>query len=430
MTVATELMSRGLHALAQLLVHPFYYIGILFIVLQYRRQIAFERKLFSTRLHSLLSETWRTVLWGWAGGLLASAAMAFIGATIDPGAVVLLWLISLALIFIRVRFMCWAYAVGVIGIVQTVAAAFPGLERSEGVIGSLAQSLLGLNVPSMLALVAVLHLVEAVYVRRQGHRFGTPMFFESKRGKIVGGYQLQGFWPVVLFLIVPLQGGGGPALPWTPLLGGSLWANGWTIIGFPVMIGFAEMTMSQLPRDKVRISARRLALYAAALLGFAALAAWLPWMTLPAALVSIGLHEALVWFSRWDEARRQPIYVHSEKGLTVLGILPRSPAEEIGIQVGETVHKVNGQRVRSKRELHQAMQQNAAFCKLEILNLAGESKFLKRAVFSGEHHQLGIILAPDQDALYYAEEKQTHMAAYLTRKLTGLLTRKGNTRSL
>ncbi|UUZ82654.1 hypothetical protein LJK88_00815 [Paenibacillus sp. P26] len=67
MIVMTELADRGLQALLQPLLHPFYYVGILFIILQYRRQIAFERKLFSTKLHSLLSETWRTVLWGWSG---------------------------------------------------------------------------------------------------------------------------------------------------------------------------------------------------------------------------------------------------------------------------------------------------------------------------------------------------------------------------
>ncbi|MCZ8514915.1 PDZ domain-containing protein [Paenibacillus filicis] len=428
MTLMTELASRGLQALLQQLLHPFYYVGVLFIVLQYRRQIAFERKLFSTKLHSLLSETWRTVLWGWVGGLLASAMMAAVGATVEPEAVILLWLISLVLILIKVRFLCWAYAVGILGVLQVVLSAFPVLQAPQA--SWLIAPLMGVSVPSMLALVAVLHLVEAVYVRTQGHRFGTPMFFESKRGKIVGGYQLQGFWPIVLFLIVPMQGGSSVPLPWMPLLGGDVWAGGWTIIGFPVMIGFAEMTLSRLPKAKVRLSSSLLALYSLVLLAFAALAACWPFFTLPAALLSILLHEAAVWYSRWDEEHRNPIFVHSERGLKILGVLPGSPAEELGLVVGETVHKVNGMPVRTKRELHQAMQTNPAFCRLEILNLEGESKFVKRGMFSGEHHQLGIILAPDQDVLYYAEERQAHIFAYLSRRLVGLLSKRENTRSM
>ncbi|UUZ82655.1 hypothetical protein LJK88_00820 [Paenibacillus sp. P26] len=138
-------------------------------------------------------------------GLLASAAMAFVGATIEPEAVMMLWVISSLLIVARVRFLCWAYAVGVLGIVQVIVGAFPQLlDRPD--VSWILRPLLNVNIPSMLALVAILHLVEAVYVRTQGHRFGTPMFFRSKRGKIVGGYQLQGFWPLALFLIVPVQG--------------------------------------------------------------------------------------------------------------------------------------------------------------------------------------------------------------------------------
>ncbi|ULL19425.1 PDZ domain-containing protein [Paenibacillus sp. H1-7] len=428
MAVFMEIAQQGLYALLQLLTHPFYYVGILFIVLQYRRQILFERKLFHTKLHSLVAETWRSLLWGWIGGLIASVLMAVVGATIQPQAVLLLWIASLLFIFFRVRFMCWAYAVGAIGILQVLIGSIPGL---PGVLPAwFVKPLLGIHMPAMLALVAVLHLVEALFVRVQGTRTGTPMFYESKRGKIVGGYHLQGFWPVALFLLVPLQGGSDVSLPWTPLLGGDLWGGGWTIVGFPVMIGFAEMTMSRLPRDKVRMTARQLMLYSVVVLLLAVMAHQWPIMTLLSALLTILLHEGLLFYSRWDESRRTPVFVHDQRGLMVLAVLPGSPAEEMEIEAGEIIHKVNGIAVRTKEELHQAMQVNSAFCKLEVLNLQGESKFLKRAMFSGEHHQLGILLAPDQHAMYYAEEKQTHIISYMKKNLVGLLSRKPGSKSM
>ncbi|MDF2962063.1 MAG: serine protease [Paenibacillus sp.] len=421
MTVFMEVAQRGLNALLQLFMHPFYYVGILFVILQYRRQIGLERKLFHTKLHSLITETWRALLWGWIGGLAASVLMAGIGATIQADEVLLLWGLSVVLLFIRVRFLCWAYAIGIIGILQAVFHMLPiRIEPSNELLAWLMNTLLGLNMPSLLALIAVLHLVEALLVRQQGAKTATPMFYESKRGKIVGGYQLQGFWPVVLFLLVPLQGGNSSVLPWTPLIGGELWSSGWTIIGFPVMIGFAEMTKSRLPKEKARLSAKLLACYAGFVLLLAFLAYLWPVMTVVASLGCILLHEGLVLFSRWDESRRSPYYVHDRRGLKILGVLPGSAADELGLSAGEVIHKVNGIAVTTKQELYQAMQQNPAFCKLEVLNLAGESKFLKRAMFSDEHHQLGIILAPDQDAMYYAEEKPSHMFSYLSRKLTGV----------
>lgn len=256
----------------------------------------------------------------------------------------------------------------------------------------------------------------------EGARTGTPMFYESKRGKIVGGYQLQGFWPVVLFLVVPFQGGG-TLLPWTPLLGAGLWGGGWTIIGFPMMIGFADITLSRPPEEKARLSSNLLFMYAGAVLLLAALAYLGPVATLIACLGCILLHEGLRMYSRWDESNRKPYFVEDPRGLKILGVLPGSAGDEMGIQAGEIIHKVNGLPIRSKHELHHAMQLNSAFCKLEVLNLAGESKFLKRPMFSGEHHQLGILLVPDQDAPYYVEEKPVHFWRYLSRKLPGTISK-------
>ncbi|NOU95136.1 serine protease [Paenibacillus sp. LMG 31456] len=431
MIVFMEVAQRGLQALLQLFMHPFYYVGILFVILQYRRQILFERKLFHTKLHSLLTETWRALLWGWIGGLTASAAMAAVGATIQADAVLLLWVLSLLLLFIRVRFLCWAYAIGIIGVLQVVCGAFASrLEPTSGIMAWFMNTLLSLNMPSLLALIAILHLIEALLVRQQGAKTATPMFYASKRGKIVGGYNMQGFWPVVLFLLVPLQGGSGIPLPWTPLVGGGLWNGGWTIISFPVMIGFAEMTMSRLPQEKARLSAKLLALYACSVLLLAFLAYVWPVLTVVASLGCILLHEGLRVYSRWDESKRIPYYVHDQRGLRILGILPGSAAAEMGLTAGEVIHKVNGIAVMTKQELFQAMQQNPAFCKLEVLNLAGESKFLKRALFSDEHHQLGIILAPDQDAMYYAEEKQSHIFSYFGRKLVGVFSNRSGSRPM
>lgn len=48
---------------------------------------------------------------------------------------------------------------------------------------------------------------------------------------------------------------------------------------------------------------------------------------------------------------------------------------------------------------------NPAFCKLEVQNREGESKYLQRAIYAGDHHQLGIILVPDPDGGITAETK-------------------------
>ncbi|MGG1552385.1 PDZ domain-containing protein [Paenibacillus ferrarius] len=420
MDVWNPMLDRGLHALGQLLINPFYYIGIVFIVLHYRKQIQLERKLFHTRLHSLLSETWRVVLWGWVGGICASLLLALVGVSLQADAVLLLWGITIVLMLFRIRFLCLAYAVGILGIAQAVLSWLPNADSLQQSY-KLAATVAGADIPSLLVIVAALHLLEGLLVSTQGARMVSPLFLEGKRGQMIGGQQLQGFWPVPLFLLVPFAGGSTAELPWPTLFAPEL-GMGWTLLAFPAMIGFTELTISKLPRKQAKFSGNLLYVYGLVLLG-AAIAAhfWSPLMLL-GALLAIGLHEGLLYYNAWSEDKQIPRYMHAMNGLMVLAIVPGSPAEELGIQVGEIIHKVNGHRIRHRTDLHAAMSLNSAYCRLEVLNEQGEVRFLKRAIYAGEHHQLGILLAPDQEVRYFMEQRPMHLFSYLRGKLTGLLT--------
>ena len=80
----------------------------------------------------------------------------------------------------------------------------------------------------------------------------------------------------------------------------------------------------------------------------------------------------------------------------ILGILPSSPAEKLNLQVGEMIMKVNGFSVKTVTEFYQGLQKNRAFCKLEVIDLNGEIRFEQRALYEGEHHELGILFVQDE----------------------------------
>ena len=62
-----------------------------------------------------------------------------------------------------------------------------------------------------------------------------------------------------------MTGGSIQGLPWETLLRPIL-ASGWTLLAFPAMIGFTELTISKLPRKQARFSANLLYLYGLILL--------------------------------------------------------------------------------------------------------------------------------------------------------------------
>ena len=44
-----------------------------------------------------------------------------------------------------------------------------------------------------------------------------------------------------------------------------------------------------------------------------------------------------------------------------------------------------------KKVFYEALQQNRAHCKLEVLDVNGQIRFVQRALYEGDHHELGIL---------------------------------------
>jgi len=409
-----DVLHEWLRAFGALWTSPFYYAALLYVALHARKQTAIERKLFSVKLHTWWGEWGRSLLWGALVGVSVSALFLFFGARLSVPTLLLLWVLAALLSIARVRYFCFAYAAGLLGLLQ-VAVGRADAASLPGGVARLVSELQAVHLPSVLALVGVLHLAEAALVYKMAGRLATPLFFEGKRGKTVGGYQLQGFWPVPMLLLTPLAAGAGidGALPWPTLFGGE--AGGWGALAFPVLVGFHSLSLTRLPESKARVSAIRLAIYGLAVTALGVCVDVVPtwWASGLAALLCFGLHELIVALDRRGEAMTAPYFVHDARGLKVLAVVPGSPAAELGIEPGHVLRKVNGIPVRDRAELHAAMRMNAAFMKLEVLNHAGESRFLQRAVYANEHHQLGIVLCPDEHALYVVAFEEGGLFSFL-----------------
>ncbi|WP_310550726.1 PDZ domain-containing protein [Paenibacillus glufosinatiresistens] len=398
------LLAEWGYAALDLLIQPFYYMAVLFMFLYYLRQTAAERRLIHVKLHSPGAELWRSLWSGLLAGLGVSAAGAALGISLSPAGVAAIWIVSLLLLLLRVRAFCFAYAAGTLGVLQFVLSFFPDA-RLPGWGGELLQAVRDLDIPALVVLAGLLHLAEALLARLQGPSLATPLYLEGKRGRTVGGYRLDAFWPVPLFLLIPAGSAAGE-LPWPTLLGGGL-----GLVSLPVVIGYSDWTTGRLPRVKAARVFGRLLLYAAALVVLGLGAAWWSPLTLPAALAALLLHEGLVWLGAREERRSSPFFVDPPHGLKIMAVLPASPADELGVQPGEILVRVNGMPVTGRAQLHEALRLNPAYCKLEVLNAAGESKYLQRPIYDGDHHQLGVILAPLPDEDVTVPEKAPSLPA-------------------
>ncbi|MNH30491.1 Cell division topological determinant MinJ [compost metagenome] len=87
----------------------------------------------------------------------------------------------------------------------------------------------------------------------------------------------------------------------------------------------------------------------------------------------------------------------STKGAIIAAVLPDSPAEKMGLLVGECIRKVNGRPVFTEAELYEALQLNAAHCRLEVLDLNNEIRLTQHVIYSNDHYRIGLLLAEQRD---------------------------------
>jgi len=418
MTNGWLLFEQYVYGIGQFFLNPLLYLFVLFIYLHYRKQMLMERQLFAVRIQSPLTQTIRSIALGLIGGAIVTVSSGVLGIVIQITDVWIVSCLAIALAFIRIRYLCLAYATAVLTFLHGIALLIPDVEKIQG-IGTVWGWLIEAKPLPLLALVALLHVVEALMIRWNRGKDASPLFVEGKRGRIVGAYQLESFWLTPLMILVPTSGSGGWTdflYPGWPLFSGDVAFSSLGLLLIPAITGFSALTQSQTPVQKAQEVSRELVLYALLLFGLAYAAVWLPALLWLAGMFAFFGHEGLVLLSKYREDNSAPYFIQSSQGLKVMAVIPDTPAHEMGILPGEIIVKVNGVAVTSKEQLYPALQINSAFCKMEVLTWDREIKFVQCAVYAGHHHQLGIIVVPDAMTQHFVNIRKRSLVALLKQR--------------
>ncbi len=254
-----------------------------------QKQTANWLSVFLSDSYCVLQVVLPTIVFGWMGGILAGVLLVCIGVSIDGQQLLWLWAITLVLVLLQRRFVCFAYAGGLVTLLQLCLYDNPCAGQQ------------------ILMLVAVLHLAEAVLVRISGTLQNISVYLRDNRGRTIIGTRLQMTWPVPMVMAVPVsesvhglgvQAGYFTMPEWWPLLTTQpVPSDGVALYQLlPVLaaIGYHDMTKGS-GRERIRTAAGRLLLYSVTLGGLVLTSIRLSIMLYPAALFSILGHE---WISK------------------------------------------------------------------------------------------------------------------------------------
>ncbi len=389
--------------------HFIFWLALFIIYTQYRRMIDVEKKMFGAPRTDLMKRLLYSLAYGAVGGFCASILLFLLGVSLTNIGVYFILPLALLLMMLKTRLLCFAYAGGIIALLASTLQLSP--QATSFLEGTFLNGLVTLHVPGLLSLVAVLHFSESILIRLSGHRHRSPVYVKTAAGRVVGGFNLQTFWPLPLVglglasaLQIPITGDTLPMPDWWPLLGtdwAALAGEEVVFLMLPLVawLGYGDISVTSTPLEKVRRSSVILGGYSIVLMALALLSAYLPWLVFPAALFSPLGHELVIRLGNRREFSGEFLYAPVERGLRVLDTLPGTGAHQI-LEPGDVVLSVSGEAVNSPPELWEALYRYHPYIYLEVEK--PDRKVVKKrlTLSSRELTRTGILLVPQNPPSY------------------------------
>ena len=119
-------------------------------------------------------------------------------------------------------------------------------------------------------------------------------------------------------------------------------------------MGYSDICLSRLPKEKAGLSSRYLAVYSLLLLCTALGAAKVTALRWLAAVGAPIGHELVIYLGQKSERANPPLFC-SHHGAMVLGVKPGSPAEVMGLVPGDIILAINGFPVFSPDDVRQVI---------------------------------------------------------------------------
>lgn len=325
---------------------PFFIAVIAIIYFQYYKIGKLEKEVLEKNRSALL-KTLISTFFGIFGGIIVTIVFIYLGVAVDPKEFMYILISAIILSLINPRYMCFAYAGGLLSL-SSIIFDYPKID-----------------VRQIMTIVAVLHMIESILVFLDGNSSNLPTYYN--KGELIGGFNMNRFWPI----------------PFVVFIGDDLIRP----ITLMAIISYGDFTVSSYPRNKTIKTSILLFTYSIILL---ILAMKLESGIIPAIFAIVG-HEFIVLLNQYGEKRKSPIFTTPAKGIRILGVKPRSIGKILGLKTGDILISINEIRILDKRDLHDLTHMNPKEYRIRYFN---HKTGIKHKVYRGKRKTLGLVLLP------------------------------------
>lgn len=335
---------------------------------------------------------------GMLAGALGSVLLSCFGVVFkDDSAIFLLFVMSMFLMLMKSRFICFSYSGALLGIVSL----FIGSAASRGIdISNI--SYFQVDVNMLMALIAILHIVEGILVLLDG-KSGVIPVFTNRDNKIIGGFAFKRYWllPVaMLFMLSNQDFMYSPQISvpqvWSFIKNSSFTILKDSVIGFGAfygILGYSAYTFTKTKNEKIASSGISIISYGAILLILSALLKNNMFEQLLLCILAPVMHEAMLRFQMYMEVSGKPKYMNNDEGMMILEVAPNSPAYEMGIKSGDILIELNDTKIVNEEDILKSLSNVTNYIWLKIKNVQGK---LSEVSYNNMNStkKLGLIFVP------------------------------------
>lgn len=371
------------------------------LYLKNKKVVAMQKIILGGSVNSSIELTLSQLVLGIIGGSIGSLILTSLGVVFSENSgIIYLFIISIVLMFIKPRLICFAYSGAVLGVISIVARLIsifiPQLSNS---------TILNLDILYLIVFIGVFHIVEGILVIIDGDRGAVPVF-TNKDGNILGGYALKRYWVLPIAIMIAFANNNSginystefiQTPNWWPLIqspsGVSLLGSSIiSIFPFYSVLGYSSITFTRTKREKAISSGCHILIYGITIIIMAQIAR----MGILGEIIAIGLmpflHEFMLKIQVKNEEKRVPKFMSDEEGLVILEVAPNSKVKEFGVGIENKLISINDKSVNSEAEVYSVLKENLYNAILKIKDSKGNIKDIKfRHV---KNTRLGILLVP------------------------------------
>ncbi|MFZ5351701.1 MAG: PDZ domain-containing protein [Bacillota bacterium] len=412
-----------LKEISSLVTNEFFWLIFILLILMYRKSSAIEKLMLGNK-YPMLEKISGSLVGGIIGGLLGSFLVISLGITLQDYAhdsqnvlasgIMYIWLVAILLSMINTRYLCFSYAGGIVA-VSNLLTGFPII-----------------NVPGLLALIGILHLVESLLIRLDGYTYSIPLFLKKGDGSIVGGYMMNKMWPIPLVMLVfgisvlssPNVIGIQSMPDWWPIMNQAVpYKTGVGVLPFlvPVVLGYGDVAITRTAEQRCKDSSWRLAVYSVILIVLSVAATIHTFFAYAAAIFAPVAHEMLILYGKMEEENGKPLFASSYNGVTVLYTRKNSPASDMRLEPGDIILSINNTPVDSEVKLAEFLSERPSVVWLEIKKASGIIETREYQDYGNGINGLGALIVPKNVSMYF-ELNETirpyqRLINYIKRKL-------------